>query len=180
MSSIKYTYRVLAVYDRSMEVEYEAEGFPSMVIGVPKPREGENIDHLIQSYSPVALWIDQITPREEVVAGVSGVVEVQTSPPAELTLADLPPVSHAQMIGALILSEVITREEGVEWIKGILPAAVQSMIDALPPEQAVIAELRAIRPTVVVPTDPLVAALAAAQGKTEEDLMELFGLAAQL
>lgn len=181
MNNIKYTYRVVAVGDRTMDVEYEAEGFAPVIVGVPKPREGESIDPIIQSYSPVAFWIDQITPRAEVVAGVSGVVEVQTAPPAgPLTLADLPPVSHAQMIAALILSEIITREEGVEWIKGNLPAAVQAMIAALPPEEAVIAELRAIRPTSVVPTDPMVAALAAAQGKTEDDLIALFSLAASM
>lgn len=181
MTSIKYTYRVVAVGDRTMDVEFEAEGFAPVIIGVPKPREGESIDPIIQSYSPVAFWIDQITPRAEVVAGVSGVVEVQTAPPAgPPTLADLLPVSHAQMIAALILSEIITREEGVEWIKGQLPSAVEMMIASLPEEHQVIAELRAIRPTAVVPTDPLVAALAAAQGKDEDDLIDLFTLAAQL
>lgn len=108
--------------------------------------------------------------------------EPEVPPPLtpEQVLAGMPPVSHAQIIAALILSEIITEAEGVAWISGTLPAAVEAMIATLPADQRVIARLRAIRPTSVVPTDPLVAALAAAQGQGVEDLIALFQTAAAL
>lgn len=102
-------------------------------------------------------------------------------PPApEKILASLPSVSHAQIITALIMSEIITEAEGVAWITGTLPAAVEAMIATLPADQRVIARLRAIRPSSVVPTDPLVAALTAAQGQGVADLIALFQTAAAL
>lgn len=98
----------------------------------------------------------------------------------EQVLTTMPAVSHAQIIAALILSQIITEAEGVAWITGTLPAAVEAMIAALPADQRVIARLRAIRPSSVVPTDPLVAALAAAQGHDTADLIVLFETAAAL
>lgn len=105
---------------------------------------------------------------------------LQSRMPPEERLASLSPVSHAQIIAALILSGIITETEGVAWISGTLPEAVEAMIATLPAEQRVIARLRAIRPTSVVPTDPLVAALAAAQGHDTADLIALFETAAAL
>lgn len=108
-------------------------------------------------------------------------VEVPPIPIApEQILAAMPAVSHAQIIAALILADIISEAEGVAWISGTLPEAVEAMIATLPPEQRVIARLRAIRPSSVVPTDPLVAALAAAQGQGVEDLIALFQTAAAL
>lgn len=98
----------------------------------------------------------------------------------EQVLASLPPVSHAQIIAALILAGIITETEGVAWISGTLPDAVEAMIATLPADQRVIARLRAIRPSSVVPTDPLVAALAAAQGQGVADLIALLETAAAL
>lgn len=103
-----------------------------------------------------------------------------THPTPEQQLAALPPVSHAQIIAVLILAGIITEAEGVAWITGTLPAAVEAMIATLPADQRVIARLRAIRPTSVIPTDPLVAALAAAQGQGVADLIVLFQTAAAL
>lgn len=98
----------------------------------------------------------------------------------EEQLATLPPVSHAQIIAALISAGILTEAEGVDWITGTLPASVEAMIAALPAEQRTIARLRAIRPTSVVPTDPLVGALAASEGKSIEDLIAIFTAAAAL
>lgn len=183
MENITYAYRVMHVGDRSMEVEYSADGFDPVVVGMPRPREGNSVEAMIQAYSPVTYWLDLIAPRAEVEVGVSGEVEVRTEPPSnpgELTLEDLPPVSHAQIIAALIAAEILTEAEGVAWITGTLPAAVEAVIASLPEEQRAIARLRAIRPTSVVPTDPLVAALAAAEGKSTEDLIAIFLAAAAL
>lgn len=105
---------------------------------------------------------------------------LQSRMPPEERLASLSPVSHAQIIAALIGAGMLTEAEGVAWISGALPASVEAMIAALPAEQRTIARLRAIRPFSVVPTDPLVAALAAAEGKSTEDLIAIFTSAAAL
>lgn len=98
----------------------------------------------------------------------------------EEQLAALSPVSHAQIIAALIGAGILTEAEGVDWITGTLPASVEAMIDTLPAEQRTIARLRAIRPSSVVPNDPLVGALAASEGKSIEDLIAIFTAAAAL
>lgn len=98
----------------------------------------------------------------------------------EEQLAALSPVSHAQIIAALIGADILNEAEGVDWITGTLPASVEAMIAALPAEQRTIARLRAIRPSSVVPTDPLVGALAASEGKSIEDLIAIFTAAAAL
>lgn len=99
---------------------------------------------------------------------------------ADDLLASLPAVSQAQIIAALISAEVISETEGVAWITGTLPASVEAMIDALPEDRRTIARLRALRPSSVVPSDPLVAALAAAEGKSTQDLIDLFLVASEL
>jgi hypothetical protein len=100
--------------------------------------------------------------------------------PEPITLTTLPSVSHAQIIGALIIAEIITQVEGIDWIKGTLPTEVEAAIALLPAEQQTIATLRAIRPSEVSPSDPLVAALATAKGKTEAEMVALFQLAHSL
>lgn len=107
--------------------------------------------------------------------------DAEADPPTpEKILASLPNVSHAQIIAALIGTGILTEAEGVDWITGTLPASVEAMIAALPAEQRTIARLRAIRPSSVVPTDPLVGALAASEGKSVEDLIDIFTSAAAL
>lgn len=100
--------------------------------------------------------------------------------PPSLLLKELPPVSLAQMIAALVAYGILTESDGEAWILGALPADVLTVISTLPPEAQFIAKLRAIRPTSVVPTDPLVSALAAMKGKSTEDLIQIFQLAATL
>lgn len=99
---------------------------------------------------------------------------------ALVTLSSLPAVSHPQIIAALIVAEIITEAEGVDWIKGTLPSEVEAAIASLPVEQRTIATLRAIRPSSVEPSDPLVAALADAKDKSEAEMVALFQLAHSL
>lgn len=98
----------------------------------------------------------------------------------EEILASLPSVSHAQMIAALVIHSVITEAEGEAWLLGTLPDDVLTVISSLPPEAQFVAKLRAIRPSEVSPRDILVPALAAMKGKTTEDLIQIFQLAATL
>lgn len=100
--------------------------------------------------------------------------DVAVQPPPEEVLRLLPAVSHAQIVAILIEREIITMDEGVGWLTGTLPAAVAAVIAQLPAEHQTIATLRAIRPTLVYPTDMLVAALAASKGIATEGLIEIF------
>jgi hypothetical protein len=84
-------------------------------------------------------------------------------------------LSFAQMLIGLVSEEWITEAEGRSWRdrQGV-PAPVQALIASLPVEQQFAAETRAIAPSVVLRTDPLVIALAAMQGKTPEELDTFF------
>lgn len=152
-------------------------GFYDSEIGVPPP-DAVDFGSLVEvSHEERSLWIEH--PEMRWVDG--GLIDYTPPPPTDAErLAALPPVSHAQIIAALIDAEILTEAEGTAWITGTLPAAVEAMIATLPAEQRTIARLRAIRPSEVVPTDPLVTALALAQGKDEADLIDLFTMAASL
>ena len=91
--------------------------------------------------------------------------------PAEATIPDL---SFAQLLIGLVTEEWITESEGGAWLVGTLPAPVLAVIATLPSNQQFAAKARAIRPSAVVRADPLVAALAAAEGKTTEELDAFF------
>jgi hypothetical protein len=55
-----------------------------------------------------------------------------------------------------------------------LPQAVTDLISALPEQQRFAARARALRPTHIRRLDPLVIALAEAEGRTKEDLDGFF------
>ena len=96
-----------------------------------------------------------------------------TEAPFEPAPEPVPPpqtteISFAQLIGGLVTEQWITKAEGQAWLRGTLPAPVSVLIAQLPEEQQIFAEGRAIRPTSVLLSDPLVQELAAMQGKTAE------------
>lgn len=126
-------------------------------------------------------WGDEITAMTR---GVNFEPEpVYSAPSIDLStagLADLPPVQQEQIIAALIGDRLLTEAEGIAWMTGTLPAPVEAVITAMPADQRVVARLRAIRPISVVPTDPLFAGLAAANGRDETWLVEMFRAAAAL
>ena len=93
-------------------------------------------------------------------------------PPApSVTIPDL---SFAQLLIGLVTEEWITEAEGGGWLVGTLPAPVLAVIAALPSNQQFAAKARAIRPSAVVRADPLVASLAAAEGKTSAEIDAFF------
>lgn len=59
--SISYSYEIIAVNEaaKCMEVVYTADGHQTMHIGARLPREGETLESIIESFSPVAYWLDQ-------------------------------------------------------------------------------------------------------------------------
>lgn len=56
--SITYTYEIVKVDEaaRCMEVVYTADGHQTMHIGARLPYEGETLEAVIATFSPVALW----------------------------------------------------------------------------------------------------------------------------
>lgn len=91
-----------------------------------------------------------------------GTIEVgpEPDPPAVVQM------SFAQLLTGLVAEGWITEAEGTAWLGGTLPAAALALIGQLPAAQRFGAKAKAARPSVVVLSDPLVQALAAAQGKS--------------
>jgi hypothetical protein len=83
-------------------------------------------------------------------------------------------LTFAQLLIGLVAEEWITQAEGEAWLSGTLPAPVLALIGALPPAAQFPARARAVRPSVVLRLDPLVTALAAAQGKSDAQLDDFF------
>jgi hypothetical protein len=86
----------------------------------------------------------------------------------------VPNLSFAQLMIGLVSEGWITTAEGEAWLTGTLPAPVLALIATLPAGQQFPAKARALRPTIVERTDPLVSALGAAQGKTDAQLDTFF------
>lgn len=83
-------------------------------------------------------------------------------------------LSFAQLMIGLVTESWITEPEGEAWLAGTLPAAVFTVIDALPAGQQFAAKARAIRPSEVLRNDPLVSAMGTAAGKTEAEIDTFF------
>ena len=113
-----------------------------------------------------------ITPASRFYADVQEAIAageaVGTPPPV------IPDLSFAQLLIGLVTEEWITEAEGGGWLVGTLPAPVLAVIATLPTNQQFAAKARAIRPSAVVRADPLVAALAAAEGKTSAEIAAFF------
>lgn len=83
-------------------------------------------------------------------------------------------LSFAQLLIGLVAKRWITEAEGEAWLEGRLPAPVNALIASLPQEMRFEAKARAIRPSVILRNNPLVMALATAQGKTDMEIDEFF------
>jgi len=120
------------------------------------------------------LW-SGITPASrfypELEAAIAAGEPVGTPPAPPVVIPDL---SFAQLLIGLVTEGWITEAEGGGWLVGTLPAPVLAVIATLPSGQQFAAKARAIRPSAVVRADPLVAALAAAEGKSSADIDAFF------
>jgi len=83
-------------------------------------------------------------------------------------------LSFAQLLIGLVEEKWITEAEGEAWLEGKLPPALNGLIGQLPREKRFAAKARAARPSTVLRNDSLVSAMAAAQGKSPEELDEFF------
>ena len=116
-----------------------------------------------------------ITPASRFYADVQDAIaagEPVGAPPSPPVI--IPDLSFAQLLIGLVTEEWITEAEGGGWLVGTLPAPVLAVIATLPTNQQFAAKARAIRPSAVVRADPLVAALAAAEGKTSAEIDAFF------
>lgn len=99
--------------------------------------------------------------------------EAQAAAAAEADRAAMT-LSFAQLLIGLVAEAWITEPEGEAWLAGTLPTAVLTVIDALPLEQRFAAKARALRPSQALRSDPLVAAMGAAAGKTSAEIDTFF------
>ncbi len=83
-------------------------------------------------------------------------------------------MSFAQLLIGLVSEAWITEADGEAWLAGTLPAPVLLVIDGLPADQRFAAKARALRPSEVVRTDPLVVAMGVAAGKNESQIDAFF------
>jgi hypothetical protein len=83
-------------------------------------------------------------------------------------------LSFSQLMIGLVSEGWITEAEGDKWLVGELPPTVLSIIQMLPQTSRFMAKARAVRPTEVYRTDPLLNMLGEAQGKSPEQLDDFF------
>lgn len=111
----------------------------------------------------------------------TGEVQVVDLTPEEIAL--LPPpgpdpvpgsMTFAQLLIGLVSEQWISEFEGEQWLQGVLPPQVTTLIETLPAEQQFAAKARASRPSAVLRNDSLVVSMGAAQGKTPEELDQFF------
>lgn len=105
--------------------------------------------------------------QDAIAEGATVTVEEPPAPP-------VPDLSFAQLLIGLVTEQWITEAEGEAWLTGTLPAAVLAVIDSLPQGQRFTAKARAIRPSEVLRSDPMVVAMGAAAGKTEAEIDAFF------
>jgi len=119
------------------------------------------LDYLTSTFD----WIMASTPR---LAAAIGQVPIPAPPPS------IPNLTFAQLMIGLVTEGWITEAEGIAWLAGTLPFAVSLVIDTLPVDQQFGAKARAIRPSEIIRADPLVGALATAEGKTSQEIDDFF------
>jgi hypothetical protein len=94
-------------------------------------------------------------------------------PPMQLTVI-VDQISFAQLVIGLVEEDFITEVEGDAWLEGRLPKGVTDLLATLPKEMQFRGKAKAIRPSVILRNDPIVAALAVSKGMTPEQLDRFF------
>jgi hypothetical protein len=74
VQDLSYTYEIknVSLGGKFMEVEYTVEGKSPMTVGVRLPFEGESLESIIKSHSPVRYFIEQSLPLANVAVGTTG------------------------------------------------------------------------------------------------------------
>ncbi len=125
------------------------------------------MQEIITNAATGEVTVRDYTP-EEIEAALAQRAEAQDFVRSTMSL------SFAQLLIGLVAEGWITEEEGDSWLMGSPPVGVLALISTLPQEHRFAAKARAVRPSAVLRSDPLVQALGAAQGKTPEELDVFF------
>jgi hypothetical protein len=97
MSAITYTYKVItsSPENKVMEVEYTAEGYPTMLVGMPLPVNDGDVSTIVEQYAPIHRWMESTAVVVNVPVGTSGIVSyapaVVTPPTPAPAPVPLPP-----------------------------------------------------------------------------------------
>ena len=92
--NIPYTYKVIStdLPAKCMVVEYSAEGYPTLQVGLPLPVVGVEARDIIERYNPTAQWYDSTLVYQDVPVGLEG-----STPYVETSLATVKSTKLAQL-----------------------------------------------------------------------------------
>lgn len=79
-------------------------------------------------------------------------------------------MTFAQLLTGLVSEGWITEQEGYNWLKGEVPLMVKATIQTLPAQHRFAAYARAVAPTYVDRSDPMIEALRVVSYKSEDEL----------
>lgn len=91
--TISYKYTIISVDEatKTMEISYEADGYPTMMASGRLPYNGETIEAVVSMYSPVRIWEDMTKTHVVPTVGTSGtIVPLQYVPPPEPVIVTVP------------------------------------------------------------------------------------------
>lgn len=82
MKTYNYTYEIINVDEsaKCMDVVYSCDGFNEVTVGVRLPFDGENIEDVIESASPVPMWEESTVSRVVPTVGQKGTKSVEVVP----------------------------------------------------------------------------------------------------
>ena len=74
MTDITYTYEIVRVdpENRVMDIQYTSDQFGTILVGARMPWDGETVEGIVRSFSPVRYWMEQTFSVSSVSAGTSG------------------------------------------------------------------------------------------------------------
>lgn len=145
---------------------------------IPVPEYADQIEAIaakdVPSGKPWRIVDDSELPSREVrdlwrwtESGPLDVTEPEPTP--------VPNLTFPQLLFGLVTEGFITEQEGNDWLVGrTLPAGIEAAISQLPGPQQLLARARALQPTEVIFSDPMVQMMGAAQGKTQDEMAAFF------
>lgn len=125
------------------------------------------IENIIQTSSGYRATIDGVewTIPDDMSNRMRQMVQDAIDLGAEVTVeeppaAPVPNLSFAQLLYGLVMEGFIDEGEAMAWlVDRILPAPIEALIAQLPGPQQVLTRARALQPTEIVFTDPMVQAM---------------------
>ena len=120
-----------------------------------------------QNITPASYMWDEVQAR---IASGEEVIDLTGPQPAPIPEQ----MTFAQLLIGLVAENWISEAEGEAWLTGIVPDAVMNLIASLPEGQRFAALARASRPSVVMRSDPLVAAMADMKDKSQVEMDDFF------